>query len=185
MRRKNETNKMAKEYIVTALISLMKKEDYATITITEIAEKAGVSRMAYYRNYTSKDDILNTYIDEVGNSIRTKIMNDVGFNKIYNYFYAIFEQLGLHGDMGVAICNAHLGEMIRDHIKNGMRKTFAAAAGDDEEVNYYVAFLAGAIYSLYVEWLHNGQKTDVAKLADICCRITKTGCASLFGEKAE
>ena len=48
----------AADYIYQALIELMKQKPYDRITITDITKKAGVSRMAYYRNYQEKDDIL-------------------------------------------------------------------------------------------------------------------------------
>lgn len=69
MKRKNSANVFAKECIVTALIELMKIKPYNSISITDIANRAGVSRMAYYRNYVSKDDILNKYMEEVGEHI--------------------------------------------------------------------------------------------------------------------
>ncbi len=48
----------AADYIYQALVALMDKKPYDQITITDITKKAGVSRMAFYRNYQSKDDIL-------------------------------------------------------------------------------------------------------------------------------
>lgn len=50
MKQKNESNRLVKDCITTAFIELMKVRDYNTITITDITKKAGVSRMAYYRN---------------------------------------------------------------------------------------------------------------------------------------
>ena len=50
MSKGSESNRLAKECIVTALVELMKIKDYDAISITDIAKKAGVSRMAYYRN---------------------------------------------------------------------------------------------------------------------------------------
>ena len=41
-------NTMTKECIFTALLILMEKKPYEEITITDIAKKAGVSRMSYY-----------------------------------------------------------------------------------------------------------------------------------------
>ena len=82
MRTKNESNKLAKECIVTALIELMKVRDYASITITDLTKKAGVSRMAYYRNYTSKEDIISKFADEVGASIHEKLAS-----LLLPYFY--------------------------------------------------------------------------------------------------
>ena len=44
--------------IYQALTELMREKEYREITVTELARKAGVSRMACYRNFSSKDDIL-------------------------------------------------------------------------------------------------------------------------------
>ena len=44
--------------IYNALIQLMQKKRFEDISITEITKQAGVSRMAYYRNFKSKEDFL-------------------------------------------------------------------------------------------------------------------------------
>ena len=57
MERISETNILTKECILTALLRLMDVKSYENITITDITNLAGVSRMAYYRNYKNKDEI--------------------------------------------------------------------------------------------------------------------------------
>ena len=54
-----------RECIESALIKLMEKKDFAHISITEIITKAGVSRVSYYRNYSSKEDILSKYMQSI------------------------------------------------------------------------------------------------------------------------
>ena len=93
MRTKNESNKLAKECIVTALIELMKVRDYASITITDLTRKAGVSRMAYYRNYTSKEDIISKFADEVGTSIHQKLALMFPKANVYDYFSSCLHSL--------------------------------------------------------------------------------------------
>ncbi|MBQ2757073.1 MAG: TetR/AcrR family transcriptional regulator, partial [Clostridia bacterium] len=90
----------------------MKIRDYDSITITDISKKAGVSRMAYYRNYNSKDDILNKYIEEVGENIHQMIASGNSSAVPYDYFYALFEQLGKYSDLAIVAYRAHLGELI-------------------------------------------------------------------------
>ncbi len=53
------------EYITEALLMLMKKKAYKDITITEICTKAGVTRMSFYRNFESKEDILRRWITDI------------------------------------------------------------------------------------------------------------------------
>ena len=57
-----ETKEFTKNCIMDALVQLMHTKDYNDITITDITKRAGVSRMSYYRNYKSKDDILLDYM---------------------------------------------------------------------------------------------------------------------------
>lgn len=175
MKKKNESNKLAKECIVTALIELMKVQDYNAITITDITRKAGVSRMAYYRNYTSKDDILNTYMDEVGLSIHEKITHMGSYDEIYHYYYELFDQLGRYNDLGIAAYRAHLGELILANINKNMLVTFPPV-DDSPAERYRALYLAGAFYNVFIEWLKGGRHESVEQMARICCAMTCRGC---------
>ena len=53
----------AKLYIVEALCALMKNTSFQDISITAVTKKAGVSRMSFYRNFESKEDVISYYID--------------------------------------------------------------------------------------------------------------------------
>ena len=64
--KKTSSNKeFAKNCIMDALLQLMHTKDYEQISISELARKAGVSRMSYYRNYNSKDEILMDYMYQI------------------------------------------------------------------------------------------------------------------------
>ena len=62
MSAKNAANQLARECIVTALLQLLKEKPLSALSISEITSRAGVSRMTYYRNYKSKEDINNAVI---------------------------------------------------------------------------------------------------------------------------
>lgn len=175
MKTRNESNRLAKECIVTALIELMKVKEYDDISITDITRKAGVSRMAYYRNYTSKEDILNKYMDEVGHSIHEKIAKLNTRSNIYEYFRALFEQLGAYRDLGITTYRAHLGELILNSISKNMATTFPPY-DDSIEAKYRHLFLAGAFYNVLIEWLKSGRPESCEKMAEICCSLTCDGC---------
>lgn len=183
MRTRNESNKLAKECIVTALIELMKVRDFHSITITDLAKKAGVSRMAYYRNYTSKEDILNKFVDDVGADIHEKLTTLCSDSDVYNYYYALLEHLGCYNDLAITAYRAGLGELILEQISKQMALTFPSS--DDTPLGKYRhLYLAGAFYNIFIEWLKNGQCESCADMARLCCVLTREGCPLPF-EKGE
>jgi len=59
LKRFNQENKaITRESIEISLLQLLEKKDFKKITISELVERAGVSRAAFYRNYGSKEEIL-------------------------------------------------------------------------------------------------------------------------------
>lgn len=47
-----ESNRLTKESLEISLLQLLEKKELAKITISELVHRAGVSRAAFYRNYT-------------------------------------------------------------------------------------------------------------------------------------
>lgn len=69
MRKSNQESKsLTRQYIKTALLYLMKETTYDKITVTAIINRAGVSRAGFYRNYSSKEEVLEdisaTYVEQ-------------------------------------------------------------------------------------------------------------------------
>jgi len=117
-------NQFSKECIATALIELMKTKEYSSITITEIAKKSGMSRMTYYRNYTSKDDVLIQYLDSVGEKIQELVASSKNPYDTETYLTILFESLGVDSDIGYAAYKAHLGDLMLDTINKNMMIAF-------------------------------------------------------------
>ena len=57
---KNTPNQQTREKIVNALLTLIKEKPLSTITITELTQLAGVSRMAFYRNFSTKEEVFSS-----------------------------------------------------------------------------------------------------------------------------
>ena len=55
----------SKRAISDALLRLLKNQEYGKITLQAIVDEAGVSRMALYRNFESKDAVIKYYLDQV------------------------------------------------------------------------------------------------------------------------
>ena len=62
MARRNEAHDVVVESITGALLILMQKKPLNEINVSELCTKAGVSRVSFYRNFTSLEDILTKYL---------------------------------------------------------------------------------------------------------------------------
>ena len=58
--KKKEKN--VSEYITEALLELLTEKNLNEISISELTDKANVSRVSFYRNFNSKNEIIEKYL---------------------------------------------------------------------------------------------------------------------------
>lgn len=172
MPKTKDRNKMARERIVAALTELMSQKDYASITITEITQKANVSRMTYYRNYSSKEDILRKFMSDVGERIHSNILEQDLYRDPYRYYYNLFETLGPYDALVNAALTAGLGGLILDCIARNMDRTFLDTAATPGTEKYLLRFYAGAFFHVFVEWARSGRQESCEQMARLCANAT-------------
>lgn len=61
MNKHAQEHHLAQESITEALFQLMIQKPFSEINVTELVKKSGVARATYYRNYSSKEDILDKF----------------------------------------------------------------------------------------------------------------------------
>lgn len=158
---RNQTNLLAKECMVTALMQLLEKKPFSAITVSELTRKAGVSRMTYYRNYSSKEDIFSSFLNDI----------------LYDY-HSESLQLPIKGcfyDMHNLIhCFTYFEKykgFIRTLFQNGMGHMLLTSLSDyvirkwykdTDPITYYYTLQAfsGSLFNLYIAWaLADGNET--------------------------
>ena len=60
----NKKSQKTQLKIEQAMFELLKEKPYAELTVAEIAQRAMVSRMAFYRNFGGKDAILTHFLQQ-------------------------------------------------------------------------------------------------------------------------
>lgn len=65
MKRTQRTSDFLKECIADSLLRLLRTKPLEAITIREITELANVSRVTYYRNFTSKEEVIEFKLDKL------------------------------------------------------------------------------------------------------------------------
>ncbi len=165
MQKRNEVNILTKECIVTALLRLMETNSYDSISITEITNLAGVSRMAYYRNYGSKDEILLKHIVDQ----EKRLLNEINGEKANNmkgviaYVAGFFQE---NADVIQAIYDAGLSHLLTKMLEERVYNYFpvaAAAKGGRFAVHYYV----GGILAVFKLWFDKGMVESVEDISEV------------------
>ncbi|HFI0326517.1 TPA: TetR/AcrR family transcriptional regulator [Streptococcus suis] len=76
----------AQDYIQEALLQLIQQKAYDKITITDIAKRAGVTRISFYRNFDSKDSILKQTLERAYSAYKEEYGNDLSFPSLFAFF---------------------------------------------------------------------------------------------------
>ena len=149
--------------IADALFELMKTKNYHDITTKEVVEKAGFSRMSYYRNFKSMDDVLFYFLDvKFANFYKKKNIN---FN-IENVRQAIPLFLGSLSDPEHQEIDEIFFKQGLEHIifENNRRQIMKAS---NKERIFANLFINGGFNEIYYNWMIRGRKEspeEVVKL---------------------
>lgn len=169
MEKQNEINALTKECILTALLRLMEEKPYKSISITDITTLAGVSRMAYYRNYSSKEDILLKRLEDE----KKKIIESVNGQKaesLKDIIYYVSNFIQDNSDVITAIYNADLTHKLTDMLNKRIHSYFPVA-DQNTEGKYAVKFYVGAILSVYRYWIDTGMEEPAETITEIVCKL--------------
>ncbi len=174
MRKRNETSRLTRECITTALLLLSEEKDYDDITITDITEKAGVSRMAYYRHYKSKDEIIVSYLADEGSAFAEYILS-----REHTLRDILMMAGNFFSDNVILIKAIIKANLINDSMRV-MTDIFSGlfpVIKTDVRTGYATGFYIGAITSVFRIWLESGMHENVEQIVDFICEN--------IGEKVE
>lgn len=171
-----ETNRLTREAICTALVLLMKKESFNKISITDIVRRAGVSRTAYYSNYSSKQEILYDLVDSLISEVNQKLLpytdERTGKAKQPRIFIKVmFEVFYEQQNIYKTLYNAHFNHIILDRLNDSMLSHLKDRS--DENI-YRIYFNAGALYNVFSKWIQSDLSKTIDEMTEICLTIYHT-----------
>jgi AcrR family transcriptional regulator len=171
-----ETNHLTREALCTALVLLMKSQSFDKISITDIVKRAGVSRTAYYSNYSSKQAILHDLVDTLIMDVNQKLLpftdEKTGKAKYPRQFIlTMFEVFYQQRDIYRTLYNAHFNHIILDRLNDSM---ISNLQDKSEENIYRLYFNAGALYNVFSKWIQSDMSKSLEEMTDICLAMYQT-----------
>ena len=151
----------SKERLSGALLELLKTVPYEDITVQRISDYAGVSRMAFYRNFDSKGDVIRYYLEKQTDHFlqESHIEEDTSFGPVY--FRKLIDHLSKTRDGGMLLVHTGLFDLLRAEFD----RIYTVQAKDHREI-LRSTFIAGGICNVYYSWLVNGCREAPSELAD-------------------
>ena len=166
MKNKMTLNETVKEALGIALFQLMETRPYAEITIREIAEVAGVSRSSFYRNFNTKEELLNTYITSLYlAAFETELMpaGPGGTAEIEAFLEPRFRFVREHQHIYRAL---YRNDLLYPFFCRAEKSLVLLLCGEDERMSvYHRAMISGACAGVIRCWIENGFGEDEKTMA--------------------
>ena len=168
MELKKNNGLFLKECMFIAFMELLSEKPLDVITITEITARAGVSRMTFYRNYNSKEDIVRDYFAEKKEEFHAgAVLSSINNGHIaYQNVKYCFTYLLQYGNEIKLLLRANMGNIVLDTITNYLLEFFLTNPLDTQR-KYLLHSYAGSIYNTFVVWLLNGVKEPPEQIAQL------------------
>jgi AcrR family transcriptional regulator len=172
LRLNNETaNAITRECIESALLLLMEERPFEEIGVTDIAQKAGVSRNAYYRNYGSKEAILENYLDKVIVETSKSLSRFDPKSEGEQSWIELLRLTKKHSKGYKLLIDAGFGDKI-------LRRFISSMNNNPEnllEVHISNCYLAGCLYAVITQWVLDGMKPKESTIAKVCTSLMFDG----------
>ncbi|WP_214414235.1 TetR/AcrR family transcriptional regulator [Sphaerisporangium fuscum] len=164
--------------LARALIQLVEEQDLPRISVSDVAESAGVSRSAFYDHYRDvhelAEDACTAMIDHLIESLPAPTYGSPDLARqatesLTAFFASLAEHAGLYrallGPQGSARVTDHIRGRFTDVILNHL--DHADTDGPSRPVPHDItaAFTAGALIGVATHWLHHQGRRTAAQMA--------------------
>jgi AcrR family transcriptional regulator len=169
-----------------ALIELIEERELPRVNVADVAERAGVSRTAFYDHYRDVHELAEaactTMIDDLLASMPGTPSAERTYDKgetLLPFFVNLAQYAGLYrsvlGTHGSARVINHLRRRTTVAAHFGARQAAAADGEDTGPIDYSAdiphdvpaAFTAGALVGVAIDWLQRGCPRTPAEMAEL------------------
>ncbi len=161
---------LSKDLIAMSLYELLYKGiPLEKISVTELCQKANVSRMSFYRTFNNVQDVIISYCDDRFEEF-FKIIS-VKKLDIEQLIYEIFAFIKRYKRQFILLSNNNLQTMLIDQLYYYVKyvaNTIAPKADSKVEViaknKFFNAFVSGGLYMIIDQWTKNQMEESVEEV---------------------
>lgn len=161
-------NLNTKEMISKSLISLMKFNDFESITITSITNNANLSRRVFYKHFKNKTEVLLYEINRISNNFYTYI-SDKSINTPYDYGYYFFSYFKQYSNAIIVLeeqelLHSFVSKIYKNYMLKNLNKVEMMKINKSR---YNIVYRFGGLISMLIEWIEQGFDISVEEMASL------------------
>lgn len=165
-----ESNRFTRECLQTALIALMGQKPFDKITISELVRRSGVSRTAFYRNYNTKEEILNEIFEVYKKILADTFLDGRIFHEPYNWYLGFFRIIKENVPIFRLLLQAHL---LNTPVFKSMTPVLDSDSIPKPEDLYCFFAWQSALTTIAIRWFENDMKESIEFMANFCTGFLK------------
>ena len=173
-------SKITERALENAFIELLNEKPINKITISEITDKCGVSRMTFYYHYDDIYDLLKEILMkalmDIYDSMSPRTPWGGTTKKVFRY---IKKNSKMFSNIYHSIGREHLEEVIYQNTKPLMNEYVEEGTKDlelaAEDFEYLVSFYLNGIVAFALDWIGNGMEEDPDALVGKMILVIRSG----------
>ena len=184
--------KYTREWTFEALVRLCTSKAYNDISISEIINKAGISRATFYRNFDSKEDIIEKKALQLFNDFYTDIIDYYKENQPENElfliqaFFHLVDEQETFIDLVIAanveyVMTYHIYRIITAHNK----MFYPLVKTKKKTETYTMDLVASSVWAILSRWHKTDKQETADELAKIFMGAFRNIYFALFEDKAQ
>ena len=160
----------SKSWIANSLIKLMDKKPYSDITLKEISENADLTRQTLYRNFPTKEAILEYCVDGFYSDF-IKVISAKNEITLYDLLNTYFEYWYINKEFVKKLIDNNVYSILLElHLK------YLNSMATDEKFenitfisknNYFNHFSAGGLWFALKKWIEDGAEKTPEEMTNI------------------
>jgi AcrR family transcriptional regulator len=172
-----------RERLGDALVELIQKKPFDTITVQDVLNRADVSRSTFYTHYRDKNDLFLSDVDDFFEGMATVLSRRNDSSKRIAPVCELFAHVAEWRPFWAALVSSgrvhDVVELGQGHFALGIEQRLAELPRTREipakQRGAMASALAGALLSLLSWWVHHGLRESPAHMDELYHRLAWTG----------
>lgn len=163
--------------IIDALLKLMEEDNFDEITVTQIAQEAEIARRTFYLNYTTKSEVLASYIKFLYSDFAEETQNDKerSWKSDIIKFFLYWKR---HSDILLLLEKSNQFAILLNEFENILSDSnvfdFSSLIKDElpaKRKEYVVVTVAAGLWRILEKWVQNRFSESAEEIAEIFLSI--------------